>query len=51
MKEKLITIKLTGNDLFYHWLKGIKVKLEEVLIEKDIKELKKELKKVVKLFN
>ena len=51
MKNKLITIKLTGNDLFYYWLRGIKAKLGGVLLEKDIKELKKELRKVVKLLD
>jgi predicted nucleotide-binding protein (sugar kinase/HSP70/actin superfamily) len=51
MKENIITIKLTGNDLFYHWLKGIKEKLVSASKEKDIKELKKELKKVINLFD
>lgn len=44
---KTITIKL--NDLFSLWVKGIKDQLLGVTKENDIKVLKKELKKIIKL--
>lgn len=50
-KEKVITIKLTGNDIFYHWLKIIKTKLTSAAKEKNIKEMRKELKEIINLFD
>ena len=49
MKNNII-IKLTGNDLFYYWLQGIKNKIVEVAKDADDK-TKKELKKIIKLMN
>jgi len=49
MKDKNITIKLTGHDLFFCWLKGIKSQLKSVLLIVDQEKQKKELRKIIKL--
>jgi len=48
-KENTITIKLTGNNLVYLWLQGIKRKLEAVLAETNSKKTAKDLKEIIKL--
>jgi len=54
MKEKKLILKLILEDknIFYHWARGVKLKIESILENKKAtkKEIIEELKEIYKLF-